>query len=217
MASEIIFNSSQEYKINPRFTLVTLQKEQSLVEKQNPTRKNYDWATGYAVCDSCSMSDPGIQKHKGFAKQIDYAVGSARWWETNQSHGSFKKVGQKITIDGIKVTPLNYATGFLYTYTPHIHGNENFYKIWNRWFSKTYPNGTVVQIKGEDGVWLIEKGYRRPFVSKAALTSRFDPSQIVSIDESELLTYEESRLFFVAQTKWNGFFIKARHSALHNF
>lgn len=190
-ASEIIHNASKLYQVNPRYILVVLQKEQSLVESQNPKQRQYDWATGYAVCDSCSMDDPAIQKYKGFAKQIDHAAGAARWWKDNQDRGSFKKVGVPITIDETTVTPENYATGFLYTYTPHIHGNKNFWKIWNRWFTRVFPNGSVVQVKGEPAVYLLEKGYRRAFTSSAALTSRFDPSQIIQIEKSDLLTYDE--------------------------
>ena len=219
LAADIIFNSSREYGVNPRFLLVTLQKEQSLVEAQNPSTRAYDWAMGYAVCDSCKTTDPQIQKHKGFGKQVDDAAGAARWWHTNQSHGSFKKVGKTITIDSTSVTPANYATGFLYTYTPHIHGNKNFWKIWNRWFSRLYPNGTVVQVKGQDGVYLIEKGFRRGFSSKAALLSRYEPSQIISIEESELLTYEEGpEIKFPAYSllrKPNGMIFLLRDDTVH--
>ncbi len=191
LASDLIHDTAQRNKVNPRFLLVKLQKEQSLVEAQSPRQRAYDWATGYAVCDSCKTTDPHIQKFKGFAKQLDHAAGAARWWQDNQSHGSFKKIGQTISIDGTSVTPQNYATGFLYTYTPHIHGNKNFFKIWNRWFSRLFPNGSLLQVKGEDPVYLVEKGFLRPFTSKAALTSRFDPKQIIQIDLSDFLTYEE--------------------------
>lgn len=190
-ASEIIKNTANLYRVNPRFILVTLQKEQSLVEGTNPRQKQYDWATGYGVCDACSMDDPRVQKYKGFAKQIDNAAGAARWWYENQTHPSFKQVGKTITIDSQQVTPQNFATGFLYTYTPHIHGNQNFSKIWNRWFTRVYPNGSVVRIKGGNTIYLLEKGYRRPFASKAAFTSRFGEEQIIEIHESDLLTYDE--------------------------
>ncbi|PLX28228.1 hypothetical protein C0581_03095, partial [Candidatus Parcubacteria bacterium] len=64
-ASDIIYRAAKESKINPKYILVKLQKEQSLIEDKDPSQKQLDWATGYAVCDSCSMSDPDIQKHKG--------------------------------------------------------------------------------------------------------------------------------------------------------
>ncbi|HBX16130.1 MAG TPA: hypothetical protein DEF57_02370, partial [Candidatus Magasanikbacteria bacterium] len=57
-ATEIIFQASQNYQINPRVLLVLLQKEQSLVENSTPTQYNFDWATGYARCDACDQNDP---------------------------------------------------------------------------------------------------------------------------------------------------------------
>lgn len=62
-SAEIIWRVAQVYKINPRVLLVTLQKEQSLVADQDPVQAQYDWATGYGVCDSCSLNDPDIQKY----------------------------------------------------------------------------------------------------------------------------------------------------------
>lgn len=190
-ASDIIYNAAQLYTVNPRYLLVLLQKEQSLVEKQFPSQKALDWATGYAVCDSCSMDDPAIGKFKGFAKQIDNAAGSVRWWYEHQSHPSFKKVGQQYTFSNTPVTPQNFATGFLYTYTPHINGNANLWKIWNRWFTRVYPNGSLVKTKSSKTVYIIQKGMRRPFASLTALTSRYNPSQIIEISDADLQSFEE--------------------------
>lgn len=190
-ASDIIFNAAQLYTVNPRYLLVLLQKEQSLIERQIPTQKALDWAAGYAVCDSCSMDDPAIAKFKGFAKQIDNAAGSVRWWYEHQTHPSFKKVGQQYTFSNTPVTPQNFATGFLYTYTPHIQGNKNLWTIWNRWFTRVYPNGSLVKTKNSKTVYVIQKGLRRPFASLTALTSRYNPSQIIEISDADLQSFEE--------------------------
>ena len=73
-ASDIIWRAAQNHKINPKFLLVLLQKEQSLVEDDAPNDRQLDWATGYAVCDDCSKDDPAIQRWKGFGKQINSAA-----------------------------------------------------------------------------------------------------------------------------------------------
>src|SRR3989338_3577795 len=57
-AATIIQRAAEEYRINPRYLLVTLQKEQSLITDPDPTQKQLDWATGYGVCDACKMTDP---------------------------------------------------------------------------------------------------------------------------------------------------------------
>ena len=73
-ATDIIWRAAQTHGISPKFLLVLLQKEQSLVEDDEPTQKQLDWATGYAVCDDCPMDDPAIQRWKGFGKQINSAA-----------------------------------------------------------------------------------------------------------------------------------------------
>ena len=52
-----------------------------------------------------------------------------------------------------------------------------------------FPNGTLVQIRGEAGVWLIQNGVKRPFHTKGALTSRFDFNKIVKVNKSDLDNY----------------------------
>ncbi|MFZ5365580.1 MAG: hypothetical protein ACOZBH_05315 [Patescibacteria group bacterium] len=187
-AAEIIYRAALRYQISPKYLLVLLQKEQSLIEDPKPTQDQLDWATGYAVCDSCSKDDPLIQKFKGFAKQIDRAAWRNQYyienpWEFNH------QVGGTYIIDGQIVTILNRATANLYIYTPHIHGNFNFWKLWNSYFSKIYPDGTLIQVKDEPGVWLIDHGTKRPFLSRGALVSRFDLKDVISVDKSVLSGY----------------------------
>ncbi len=83
-AADIIYNAAQTYHINPKFLLVTLQKEQSLVTDDSPTDRQLNWATGYAVCDGCDLSDPKVTKYKGFGKQVAGAAGNIRWYYKNE-------------------------------------------------------------------------------------------------------------------------------------
>ena len=73
-ASEIIWDYAQKFSLNPRFITVLLQREQSLIEDTSPSTDQLNWAMGYAICDSCSKSDPLLQKFSGFANQIYYAA-----------------------------------------------------------------------------------------------------------------------------------------------
>jgi len=189
-ASEIIYTAAQEYKINPKYILVTLQKEQSLITAKAPTQKQLDWATGYAVCDSCSMTDPKVMKYQGFAKQVDNSAGVIRWYYDNTNHPVVKQKDQTINIDDQTVKPESWATAFLYTYTPHLHGNENFWSIWNDWFSQGYPNGTLLKAVGANDYWLIQDGKRRKFESLNSLVTRTNPKYAVVVPESELKNYQ---------------------------
>ncbi len=190
-AADIISEAAKTYGINPKFLLVTLQKEQSLITDDNPTPKQLDWATGYAVCDGCYLSDPEVQKHKGFGKQVDNAAGLMRWYYDNKDTSAYvKKKDTPIRIDGSEVVPQSWATAFLYTYTPHLHGNKNFHRIWNTWFGQNYPDGTLLQSASSSEVWLIQNNKRRKFASRTILLTRADPKMIIAAPETELSNYE---------------------------
>jgi hypothetical protein len=135
-ASQIIYEAALRYSVNPKYILVTLQKEQSLIQWEGtPPQKRLDWACGYAVCDSCSMTDPKIQKYKGFGKQIDNTAGAMRFYYDNASvYGFIFKAGVQKVVDGEILISVNQATANLYTYTPHIRGNYTFWRVWQRYF-----------------------------------------------------------------------------------
>lgn len=190
-AAQIIRDAAHEYQINPKFLLVTLQKEQSLITDDSPTQKQLDWAMGYAVCDSCSMSDPKIQKYKGFGKQVDNGAGIMRWYYNNTGHSVVKKKDVTVNIDNVPVTPQSWATAFMYTYTPHIHGNKNFWRIWNTWFEQVYPNGTLFKSLTSGDYWLLQDGKRRRFKNQTALATRSNPKLAINISDTDLANYPE--------------------------
>lgn len=190
-AAEIIYNAAQSSHISPKFLLVLLQREQSLITDPDPVQGQLDWAMGYAVCDSCDTDDPFVKLYKGFAKQVDSAAWRIRYYTDNwQDEDWIKRADQTYEIDGQIVVPMNQATANLYTYTPHIHGNKNFWLIWNDWFTKMYPDGTLVSEHGSSGVYLIDHGSKRPFLTYSALISRYDPNLIVKVSPGELQAYE---------------------------
>lgn len=190
-AADMIIRAAETHRINPKYILVKLQKEQSLVTEPNPTQKQLDWATGYGICDACSMNDPSLQKHRGFATQVDSAAGIMRWYYDNVNISPIvKKPHTAYPIDNTLVRPANFATAFLYTYTPHIHGNKNFWLLWQKWFEQSYPDGTLAKSNGSPTVYLVQGGQKRPFATMTALASRFDPERIITIPDSELARYE---------------------------
>ncbi len=194
--AEIIWRVATSYKINPQYLLALMQKEQSLVEDPNPEQKQFDWATGFGVCDSCSKDDPAIQNYKGFANQLEYAAKQHRERYLLQILGKGATIsgyapGKLTTIDALAIRPTNNATAMLYTYTPHIHGNLNLWHIWRRWFALAFPDGTVVQGKTSGDIYLIRFGVKRPFKSKAVAISMVDPNKIVMVEDSKLSAYED--------------------------
>lgn len=189
--------------VNPKFLLTLLQKEMSLVEDKNPRTTQLDSAMGYGCYDGQKCNP----RWKGFGKQVNSAALQFSSYLKEPNTYAFK-VGNTYSFTNpystlvqgtTKVTPVNNATAALYNYTPHVYnGNYNFYKIWNKYFPSSYvptlkyPDGSLLQANGEIGVWLIDDGKKRPFLSKGALTSRFDENKIIIVSSSDLDIYEKS-------------------------
>lgn len=192
--AEIIWRVANAYKINPKYLMALLQKEQSLVEGPPPTQRRLDWATGYGVCDDCSKDDPRIQDFKGFASQLEWAAKQHRekYFIQILTKGATiagQAPGKTVTIDGRRVTPANNATAMLYSYTPHIHGNQNLWAIWQRWYALSFPEGAIVRGKSSNTVYLLRLGQKRPITSTAVVTSLIDASKIVTVEDTKLSSY----------------------------
>lgn len=201
-ASQIIYEEAQRYQISPKVILAMIQKEQSLITSQSPSQNQLDWATGFGICDSCSKNDPGLASFKGFYNQVSLFAEKAR---VNYLR-DLKSLGRtltgwgpgrtKTTLDSYEVTPVNNATAILYTYNPWrggeqgIGANFNFWRIWQRYFVRDYPDGALLQEVGEAGVWLLQNGVRRPFLTRTALYSRYNPDRIIQVSKNELEKYE---------------------------
>ncbi len=193
-AADFIYERAVQNGVNPKFILVLLQKEQSLITNTAPTQRNLDFATGYGCPDSGSCSE----RWRGFAKQVNSATLQFRDYIDNPQSYRYQ-VGQTYTFVDNRynvgevttiVTPLNKATTALYNYTPHVYnGNYNFWKLWHEWFSYSYPQGTLLQAKNDPVVYLIQYGLKRPFKSKAALLSRYSLNKIIVVEPSILDQY----------------------------
>jgi hypothetical protein len=190
-AADIIANASKRHAVSPRFLLALLQREQSLVSDSSPSQKQLDWATGFGVCDSCSMDDPALAKYKGFAKQVDGAAELFRWFvDAGGGPTGYRRRGAATSIDGVSVTPLTAATAGLYNYTPHLAAQQNFWTLWQRWFVRRYPSGSLVTASPDiKGTWIIRHGERRLIASSAVLISRYDPSKVIKISANDLIAY----------------------------
>lgn len=192
--ADALLQIGQQFRISPQVLLATLQKEQSIVTDPSPSQRQFDWAMGYGVCDTCNgVGDSGL---KGFYNQIYYAAKQFRNYIDTAGKWS-KVVGRTYTIcrtykspDCIPVTLENQATVNLYTYTPYLHGNENFYNLYTQWFTRTFPDGTLVRV-GKTGVtWYIQYGERRAILTRAAFLTRFgDYKKILQISPDALANY----------------------------
>ena len=122
-AAEMIAEAASGWNVSPKMILVTLQKEQSLLEKAAPTPAAYDWAMGCGKADSRTY-----YQYQGFGRQVWFGAsklsGNAAPWHQ----------GIKVTIDGSAVSPINASTYSLYKYTPHFRGVMSFWLLHWRYF-----------------------------------------------------------------------------------
>lgn len=122
-ASQMIAEAAQAWGVSPRVILVSLQKEQSLLERGHPTDSALDWAMGCGKMDGRTL-----QQYRGFGNQIWFG---ARALKRNTGGWS---AGVEMHIDGAVVLPANRSTYSLYKYTPHFPGVMAFWRLYWRYF-----------------------------------------------------------------------------------
>ncbi|MBI4092749.1 MAG: hypothetical protein HY420_02370 [Candidatus Kerfeldbacteria bacterium] len=198
-AAELIVEVGQEFGLSPKFFLTLLQKEQSLVTDPSPSQNQLDYALGYGCPSSCSPA------YRGFATQLRAAAKRIRddYLPALQSSGQFNGWGPGIakqTVDSVVVTPANIATAVLYIYNPYVGnrgggdprygGNSLFRFLWQKWFVRKYPNGSLLRVQGQSGIWLIRDGQRSAFRSKAAFLANYDYAKVIVVDRGAIATYD---------------------------
>ncbi|MGV8082753.1 MAG: hypothetical protein AB2L09_03830 [Coriobacteriia bacterium] len=174
--SQLIWEVSQEFEINPKVLLVTLQKEQSLIEATTATQTRLDWALGFGCPDGVAVEnrDPA---YKGLGNQIWWAARYLNRYCEDSTHwtypwtvGKIKTVSSPvlnadntITLTNIDLVPANLCTYKLYLYTPHIggvapYGDQNtlrlatfggnglFWKLYWKYFGDPNGNPSVVPV-----------------------------------------------------------------------
>lgn len=161
-AAQIIYDVSQQFKINPQTFIVLLQKESSLVTDSWPMPWQYRSATGYG----CPDSTPGVcnGSYYGFTNQVTWAgrlfrsvINQSPTWYSPYIKGlNYIQWSPNAACGGSTVNIQNWSTAALYDYTPYrpnqaalnagygmgdgcsAYGNRNFFLYFNDWFGSTY-------------------------------------------------------------------------------
>ncbi len=184
-ASQTFYETSRKWLINPKYLLILVQKEMSLLTDKSPKQSQYDWATGYGCPDSGGCNP----RWKGFYKQVNSAAAQTRYYLDHIGEFNYRP-HLNYTIDDQEVIPENTATASLYNYTPHIHGNQLFWNLWNKYFSQKWPDGALLRAENSETVYLIENEKKRKIVSQSVFYSRFNPAKIVEVSRSDLKNYQ---------------------------
>ncbi|MFM6980331.1 MAG: LysM peptidoglycan-binding domain-containing protein [Micrococcales bacterium] len=136
-AAEIIYAVARACKINPRVFLVTLQKEQGLVQSSNPTTYMYKAAMGYGCPDSApQVCGTDSNQTSRLFWQLYRAAWQMRWYGDPRGSFNYYRVGRtikvayhpSIKVDGVYKNTCgsqsfvlkSAATAKLYYYTPYV-------------------------------------------------------------------------------------------------
>jgi LysM repeat protein len=198
-AAQIIYNISRACGINPRVLLVTLQKEQGLVQARIPSPYMYRAAMGYG----CPDSDPGIcgKVWTGLFNQLYKAAGQFQWYGDPNGSFTYLRPGRPISISyhpsasrncGKQTFTLkSQATANLYYYTPFVpnkaslanlrgtgdncssYGNRNFWRFYWDWFGSPIGGGFLLKSATSDP-YFISNDIKYP-LSDPALVKELGP------------------------------------------
>ena len=191
-AAETFYKAAINALINPKYLLILVQKEMGLLDDTTPKQSQYDWATGYGCPDGGGCNP----RWQGFFKQVNSAALQTRDYVDNYQQYYYRPGVTRI-IDDTPVTPKNSATAGLYSYTPHIDcggacgGNKMFWNLWNAYFGKKWPDGSLLQAEDSTTKYYIEGGQKREIVSKSVFLSRFDQKKVITVSEIDLGYYED--------------------------
>lgn len=158
-SANIIYNSAQQYQINPEVLIVLLQKEQGLVTDTWPLSVQYRTATGYGCPDSsvCDSQYYGLTNQIQWAAKMYRAIENASptWYTPYLVGNNYIQYNPNSGCGGTNVNIANRATQALYNYTPYqpnqaalnagygagdscsSYGNRNFYLYFTDWFGST--------------------------------------------------------------------------------
>ena len=149
-AAAIIQQAAVAWQVSPKVILVTLQKEQGLLDATSPSAAALAWAMGCGVPDAGSPNTT----YEGFGNQVWYGAESLH----DDGPGFFAGI-VKVCGDGT-VEPADAASFALYTYTPWIGinggGNKLFWTLYWQYFGDplavdALPPTTTVS--GTDVLW----------------------------------------------------------------
>lgn len=208
-AARIIYETGQDYKINPQVLIVLLQKEQGLITDEWPFAIQYRSATGYG----CPDTAPCESEYYGFTNQVRWAARMFRsimdnnpnWYTPYILGDNYIQYNPNASCGGTNVTIQNRATQALYNYTPYqpnpgalaagygtapcgAYGNRNFWLYFNDWFGSTTDNRLfyrAIQGNGAPEVYL-QTSVGKYYVPSYALLAEWGitPGEVQVVSQS---------------------------------
>jgi hypothetical protein len=193
VSAQIIYDTAQEFNINPQVLIVLLQKEQSLVTDTWPISVQYQSATGYGCPDTapCDSQYYGLTNQVRWSARMFRAImnNSPTWYTPYVIGNNYIQYSPTSSCGGSTVNIVNRSTQALYNYTPYqpnqdslnagygdapgdcdSHGNRNFYLYFSDWFgSPVY--GNLVRTTTDSTVFLVSGDNKYPIASLGTLSA----------------------------------------------
>ena len=155
-AAQIIWQTGQDYNINPQVLIVLLEKEQGLISDTWPNHQQYRTAVGFG----CPDTAPCDAQYYGLKNQLRQAANLFRnvlngGWSNYPVGQTYVQYNPNAACGGSVVNIQNRATSALYRYTPYqpnqsalnagygtgdgcgAYGNRNFWGLFTDWFGST--------------------------------------------------------------------------------
>ena len=215
-AAQIIYDVARACKINPRVLLVTLQKEQGLIQATNPTARMYAAALGFACPDVDPNNSCGRVK-AGLFNQLYFGAGQLQWYGDPRGSFTYLKVGKTANVRfhpnascGTKPVMIkSQATANLYYYTPYTpnaaalknlygtgdscsaYGNRNFWRFYTDWFGDPVAGGFLLKSATSDTYLIVDNN--RYLVDDPALLKALAPLGPLGVISNDYLnTFTEA-------------------------
>jgi len=181
-ASRIIWEASQEFRINPQVLIVKLQKEAGLITHRSPEAWRFRTAMGYGCPDSgpnftanCNDNYFGFTNQTRWAARMMRAIlnQSPTWWVPFRLGWNDVRYNPNPACGNSRVFIENLATIALYSYTPYqpnpsalsagwgvgdgcaAYGNRNFHLFFTQWFGSPH-GGPRSDIFFPNGIYRID-------------------------------------------------------------
>lgn len=201
-AAQIIWEAARDYRINPQFLIVLLEKEQGLVSDTWPNHVQYRTATGFG----CPDNAPCDTQYYGLRNQIRLAANLFRevlngGWSNYPIGNNYVQYHPNTSCGGTVINIKNRATSALYRYTPYqpnqaalnaglgtgdkcsAYGNRNTWILFTAWFGSTHHAGSDEIMRkyismGSASSWLGKSLSSIDPASKGGLYQRFEGGKI---------------------------------------
>ena len=221
-AAHILWQTAQDYKINPQVLIVLLQKETGLITDPIPNDGDYRKATGYG----CPDTAPCSSEYYGFKNQVRRAAALFRTvldggWTNYPLGNNYIQYNPNAACGGSVVNIRSLATSALYRYTPYqpnagalaagygtascgAYGNRNFYLYFEDWFGGITNVGEAAS-RGktlEDGTYrLVTKSSSKAITVKDGALSYTGDLQMADVkttnSQSFAIKYEDDGYYSI--------------------